>query len=355
MGKRAVNKPIRLIRPGKASALRAPPLVFGIYPGGEAGTVGPSGITVPAHPAKAISALQRLRPPDRSFVLHIYASYSGSVSPSAADQVGAEIASYTAGGFQIELVLTYRPVNGRPAINVAGFTDFARATVRSFGTNPDFVALQITNEANIRNGPNVADGYYPGATDALIQGVIAAKAEARQNGFGQIGIGFNWAYSSDPGEADFWRALGRGGSTFKKSVDWVGLDVYPATWGPRTTGDDLAETAGKTMLTALATLRRLMAIAGLGPTIPLHVSENGYPTGPGRTEAMQVDVMKAAISAVNAARTTYSITGYRWFDLRDSNSSSASFENQYGLLRDDYTPKPAFAAFHALVADLSRA
>ena len=86
----------------------------------------------------------------------------------------------------------------------------------------------MTNEANVRNAPNAADGAYPGAADALIQGVIAAKSEARRRGFSQVAIGFNWAYASGPAETAFWRRLGRsGGALFRRSVDWVGLDVYP--------------------------------------------------------------------------------------------------------------------------------
>jgi hypothetical protein len=49
----------------------------------------------------------------------------------------------------------------------------------------------------------------------------------------------------------------------------------------------------------------------------------------------------------------YNITGFQWFDLRDADSSSLSFESQYGLMRDDYSPKPAFGAYRALVASRS--
>ena len=62
--------------------------------------------------------------------------------------------------------------------------------------------------------------------------------------------------------------------------------------------------------------------------------------------------MNAAISAINSARAQYNISGYRWFDLRDADSANPSFESQYGLLRDDYTPKPAFAVFADLVSSL---
>jgi hypothetical protein len=39
-------------------------------------------------------------------------------------------------------------------------------------------------------------------------------------------------------------------------------------------------------------------------------------------------------------------------ELRDSNSGDPNFESQYGLLRDDYSPKPAFSVFQRLIAQL---
>ena len=43
----------------------ARPLVFGIYPGGAAGTVGPAGQLQPEDPVKRLAALEQLRPPGR--------------------------------------------------------------------------------------------------------------------------------------------------------------------------------------------------------------------------------------------------------------------------------------------------
>jgi hypothetical protein len=284
----------------------------------------------------------------------MYASFTGPASLSPADQVGRDIAEYTAAGFQVELVLTYRPADQDPAREVPAFVEFARDAVRTFGSNPRFVGLQVTNEANVRNAPNAADGAYPGAADALVRGVIAAKSEARRSGFSRIAVGFNWAYSSGPAETAFWRRLGRsGGAPFRRSVDWVGLDVYPGTWGPRIAGSDLKTTTARTMAASLGALRhRFMPLAGLPSSVPIHVSENGYPTGGRRTEAMQVNVMKTSIAVVYANRSRYHVTDYRWFDLRDADSSSNSFESQYGLMRDDYTPKAAFAVYGKLVAAL---
>jgi hypothetical protein len=60
------------------------------------------------------------------------------------------------------------------------------------------------------------------------------------------------------------------------------------------------------------------------------------------------------VAAADDFRGTYNVSDYRWFDLRDQNSASLNFQHHYGLLLDDYTPKPGFAAYAALVAARSR-
>jgi hypothetical protein len=329
-------------------------LTFGIYPGGPVGTVGASVATKREDPAKRLAALEALRTSGRPFVLHLYAGYTGPGRRSAARQLGRQVKQYTRAGFQVEPVLTYRPADGGSRSDVAGFVRFTRAAVRAFGPNPGFVSLQVTNEANVGGAPNAADGYYAGARAALIQGVIAAKAEARADRFNRLRVGFNWAYGTGSGQASFWKRLAKGGRAFTSSLDWVGLDAYPGTWGPAI-GGDLAGGTVAALDNAMASLRqRYMPLAGIPASVALHVSESGYPTGPGRTQAAQVTAMRSAIGAVNAARTTYNVTDYRWFDLRDSDSASTSFEGHYGLMNDHYTPKAAFAAFRDIAAALSR-
>jgi hypothetical protein len=346
------HQPVSNLNPKPSTA---PRLVFGVYPGGAAGTVGPSGPVAPEDPARRLAALEQLRPARRPFVLHLYASYTGTNGWSAAQQVGQEIADYGSAGFQTELVVCYRPSDGGSSTDVAGFVGFVREAVQTIGHMPGFVSLQVTNEANQGGSPNTSDGYYAGAKDALIGGVVAAKGEVRSEHLGQVKVGFNWAYATDAGERAFWRYLGRhGGRRFIDDLDWVGLDVYPGTWGPGLGKRSLTAETASFMDGALHALRvTYTPLAGIPHTVPLRVSETGYPTGPGRTEATQVTVMKAAIEAVYRARAKYNITGLRWFDLRDADSSSSSFESQYGLMRDDYSPKPAFGEYRALVASLS--
>jgi hypothetical protein len=332
-----------------------PALTFGIYPGGAAGTVGPGGPTRPEDPAKRLAALELLRPPDRPFVLHLYVSYTGPGGQSADQQVGQEIAAYGQAGFQTEVALCYRPADGGSDADVAGFVEFVRQSVDSLGREPGFVSLQVTNEANVGGAPNASDGFYKGAESALIRGVMAAKQEVHKSGVGRVKVGFNWAYAVDRAEIGFWRRLRRdGGRRFIAALDWVGFDAYPGTWGPRLAAGDVSAATASFMKGALRRLRSTyLPLAGIPKRVPLHISENGYPTGPGRSDATQVAVMRAAIHAVSVARATYNITGYRWFDLRDADSSSSSFESQYGLMRDDYSPKPAFGVYRGLVASLS--
>ena len=332
------------------------PVVFGIYPGGAAGTVGPSGPVAPEDPAERLAALEQLKPANAPFVLHLYASYTGSGGYSAEAQVGAEISSYTAAGLKVELVLCYRPSDMDAAVDVPGFVQFVKSTVDQLGSNPGVVSLQVTNEANVGGAPNASDGYYPGAEDALINGVIAAANERNADHFGQLKIGFNWAYATDPSETSFWSYLRQhGGTAFVNALDWVGIDAYPGTWGPPlASGLSLGDAITQATVHALSAMRQTyMPLAGIPASVPIHFSESGYPTGPGRTYAMQATVMQAEVQSVVDYSGTYNVNGYRWFDLRDADSSSTSFEAQYGLMTDAYVPKPAFAVYQHLVASLS--
>ena len=77
--------------------------------------------------------------------------------------------------------------------------------------------------------------------------------------------------------------------------------------------------------------------------MPIHLEEFGYPTGPGRSEAIAGGTRCARSCArCSRYRGTYGITNLNWFGLRDNNSAGPDFQSFFGLLRDDYSPKPAF-------------
>jgi hypothetical protein len=338
------------------AASQPAPLRFGIYPGGPAGSVNPKAPPRPEDPAKRLAALQGLRG-DNPFVVRLYSGWTGD---ARADDVSGwlddEIRQYTGAGLQVELVVRYKPE--RPdAGSPAGFAAFVRGLVRRYGGDPAFTSLQVTNEANLDNAPDASDGAFAGAVQAVVDGVVAAKDEAVDRGHDQVRVGFSWAYDERPAaSSEFWAQLRRlGGSDFARSVDWVGLDTYPGTWTPQLPSSAaLPGQAGAAVTEALRALRDCyLPMAGLGPSTTIHVAENGFPTGAGRGDEMQSEVLDAMVRAVDAVRGTYGVSDYRWFDLRDSSTADTSLESHYGITRDDYTPKAAFHTYRDLIDELS--
>jgi hypothetical protein len=333
------------------------PLQFGIYPGGVAGSVAGKADPKPEDPDRRDAALSQLRG-SRAFSVHIYGAYTGDrrADEGTAVWLDGEIARYTGIGLKVELVMRFKPVTSNRDAAVSGFADAMRDAVRRYGEDPGFTSLQVTNEANLTGQPDASDGAFPGALDALVAGVVAAKDETRKAGRPQVRIGFNWASDARPAEGrDFWTALGRkGGKAFSDAVDWVGLDAYPGTFYPALPLTSvLPQLTGTALSDALRVLRRChMPRAGLGADVPLHVSENGFPTGAGRSYETQAAVLEAMVRSADSRRGTYNVSDFNWFDLRDGRTGDTQIENQYGLMRDDYTAKPAFWRYRDLVAGL---
>ena len=342
---------------GQTSAQGVPqkpglPLRFGITPGVQTGQLGtgPQPPRTPEDPAQQVAALHRLAPPGVPLVLRLHRFFWSDGEAGVAHFLN--LASlYTREGFPVELQLRYHPTKQQEG-DIAAWTGFVREVVDRFGPNPRVVGIQVTNEVNLADSPDSSDGAYNGGIDALIQGVIAAKDEARRRSFDQLAIGFNWAYRAPPSEdQSFWNSIrDKGGRRLVASLDWIGLDAYPGTFFPP------ADTPGgerDAMVNAMSSLRCFAEGAGIPDRIPIYVEENGWPTGPGRSDDRQAQAMDAMVRAVSDFRGTYNVSDYRWFDLRDSDSTSPNFQQQYGILRDDYSAKPAFGRYHSLIDELS--
>jgi hypothetical protein len=330
------------------------PLRFGIYPGGPVGSVNPKAPPRAEDPAKRLAALQALAG-SKPFVVRLSSAWTGDAS---ADDLGGwldrQIAGYSTAGLEVELVVRYKPAQADAGTSPAAFADYVRRVVRRYGSDPRFVSLQVTNEANLPGAPDASDGAFAGAAEAVVKGVIAAKDESLQDGHEQLRVGFSWGYDERPeASSGFWATLGRiGGRKFVDAVDWVGLDSYPGTWVPQiplsTLVPGLAASALKESVRSLRDC--LMPLAGLGNAAAIHIAENGFPTGLGRSEELQSQVLVAMVRSADAIRAQYGVTDYRWFDLRDSSSADPSIESQYGITRDDYSPKHAFATYRDLIA-----
>jgi hypothetical protein len=134
----------------------------------------------------------------------------------------------------------------------------------------------------------------------------------------------------------------------------VGLDFYPGTVYPpaMAPGDtytaELAQAAG--------VLRGcFMPMAEIGRRTPIWITENGVPTGTG-SDAQQAAALHELIAAARRYSGTFNITDYRWFNLRDSSSHGPTtlvgitFSSD-GLLRDNYSAKPSFSEYAALIRE----
>jgi hypothetical protein len=352
-GPRAVAQGVCLGDPTAAGVpvQPGPRVRFGLTPAGVAGALGPPVPVTPGTRAQTLDALARLRARGRPLVLRLN-RFFWSLRRAGFRKFLRRATGYTRRGYLVELQLRYHP-DARQEGRIGRWVRFVANVTRAFGRNPRVVGIQVANEVNLTFSPDSSDGAYEGARDALVRGVIAAGAVKRRRGYDQLEIGFNWFYRTDPGnERAFWEHLAAGGPAFRRAVEWVGLDAYPGTVFPP------AEPPGGErdgMVAAMSQLREcFMPIAGLGRRIPIHVEENGWPTGPGRSEQRQETALRDMIGAVHRFRGTYNVSDYRWFDLRDHNSSSANLQHHYGLMRDDYSAKPAFGAFRELIRRLAR-
>ncbi len=317
------------------------PLVrYGAVPGVEAGQSGAAPAeAVPEDPAQTHSALELLRP--RTGVMFVRLNrLFWSEGEEGIRRFETLVDRYASRGYLIEIQLRYHPSEQQEG-DIPVWTEYVREVVRRLGSHPAVRHLQVTNEVTITFSADSSDGAFEGARDALIEGVVAAQDEKGKIGATHLEIGFNWFYRLDTAtENSFWGYLrNRGGPRFVEAVDWIGLDAYPGTFFPP------VEQPGEErdgMVNAFSQLRCWAEIPGIPPSVPIHVTENGWPTSPVRTEQRQAVAAGAMLSAVHDFRGTYNITDYRWHNLRDGDSSDPRQEQRYGLMHDDYTPKPAF-------------
>jgi hypothetical protein len=323
---------------------RGPPIEFGIGPR-LAGEVGASqtGPVVPVNQRKRDPALLALRG-DRSMTLRLNRLFESDGAAGIAE-FRRMAHHYGSLGFDVLVQVRYHPPPAEDG-RIGAWLRYLRRVVRALGPNPHVLGLQITNEVNIAFSPNTSDGAFRRAIEALARGVPAAKREARRRGFDQLTVGFNYAWRYGDADADFWRAVGAaGGRRLRRTTDWVGIDAYPGTFVPASVVHP-----GDALLEAIAQVRECyMPLAGFGPRTPIAVDELGYPTGPGRSAAAQKTALAAFVRTLNRYRGTYAIESVNWFGLRDNDSNVPNLQSHFGLLRSNYSRKPAFAVYRRLV------
>jgi hypothetical protein len=327
----------------------AQPLRFGITPllaGSAGGVQQPS---APDDPARDAAALQALQPPRRRLVMRINRVFESDGRAGIRRAVSLA-RRYARMGFAVESQVRYHPSPAEDG-DLAAWERYVREVVSALARNRSLVALTITNEVNFPISPNTSDGAFKDPLDALVAGVIAARAELRRVGRPDVALGFSYAYRYLPNrDADFWKGIGaRATPAFRAALRYVGVQLYPGLVYPPVLAP--GQTAGDATLDALALVRRCyMPLAHLGNAVQLWVTENGYPTNLGHSEQRQVGDLRTTVEDIHQYSGTLGVTDYRYFNLRDNRTNGTDLFDDVGLVRADYTRKPAFSTFRRLVA-----
>lgn len=338
-----------LSAPVPAVSAPARPLRFGITPllAGSAGGVQQT--SVPDNAARDAAALRALEPRGRKLVMRINRVFESDGSAGIKRAVSLA-RRYARLGFDVESQVRYHPSDAQNG-DMAAWESYVRRVVRALAANHSVIALTITNEVNFPVSSNTSDGSFKNALDALVRGVVAARAELRKRKRTDVALGFSYAYRFLPDQdASFWKGIGaRATTAFLDALDYVGVQLYPGLVFPPVLAP--GQTAGDATLDALALVRDCyMPLAKLGRGVQLWITENGYPTNLGHSEARQVRDLSSTVSAVHRYSGTLGVTNYRYFNLRDNRANGTDLFDDVGLVRADYSRKPAFRTFRRLVA-----
>jgi hypothetical protein len=314
--------------------------IFGIYPGGAAGTDNLSGMATgkPDDPLLINNALDRLQSKNKNFLVRSYLHYKGN--GELKNHTPVNPVQYLVNGRKLDLVLGYQSSTG----DIKDWEIFVAKQIRQYGAS--LGKIQIAEEPNLHNIPYV-DGDSPNVIEAVINGIIAAKDEILRHKL-QIQAGFNGVPTFDP-ENSFWRDIQKlAPPEFYRSLDYVGLDFFPDVFREVPSGE-LKDTVGM----VLNHYRNIsLKEAGIPETVPIHITENGWATSPLRSPEKQAEVLEVIIRTVYGLSREMNISCYEMFDLRDADSDNPDFFYQFGIMKDDYSPKPAFDLYMKLIAEL---
>ena len=312
-------------------------LVFGIYPGSA---VGGAAAGPPDRPDRISQALGELQGgPGRPFIVRAYDVFTdpGDTAHASAPQTPAGYGRYLGQGRTLDLVAQYHSRSG----DVDGYCAFIEKLIDRHGHH--LATLQVGEEPNITADPRL-DGAYPRITEALIAGVRTAKDRALRGGHPGLKIGCNTSPLFGPDGAFLTDLTRAGGEQFVAGLDYIGLDFFPDVFRPIPP----ASLDGAVQALLGEHRRERLAPAGLGH-LPLVITEHGWPTGPGRTAARQAEVVAAVIGVISRNAEALNIAGYIHHALRDTDSAGSGLLSQFGLMTDDYTPKPAFHVYRDLI------
>lgn len=327
--------------------------VFGIYPGSAVGEEPGLLKGKPDNPKHILKTLDNLQGTKSSFLVRSYIHYIGDGKTGNRTPVNPE--QYAINGRKLDLVLMFQADEE----DLTGWKNIIREIIRKYGSH--LGSLQITEEANVKSP--YLDGNFKNVRQALVQGVITAKEEIRKQNL-DIKVGFNSTPIFNPADT-FWKEINElANESFYDSLDYVGFDFFPDVFQPI----KFSALEGAVTHVLKKFREHDLATADIPSSVPIHITENGWSTGPNRPYEKQAKTIETVIRTIYALKDELNITHYEFFQLRDADSSGFKgdannnseyddaatllMEHQFGLLKDDYTPKPAFETYRQLIEEL---
>ncbi|MBB4685690.1 hypothetical protein [Amycolatopsis jiangsuensis] len=306
---------------------------FGIWPGVVQSDLVRLDTYIPAPPEdveRTAAAVAHLSSGASRFYVRTYRGYRSGRPATPPDPT-----PYLGAGRVLDLVLGY----GSDEPDPHGFATAIRAAVREVAELGGG-KLQVCEEVNV-GAP--LDGGSPGCYEALAAGLAAAVAERDRLG-AEVAVGFNAAVAL-PGDP-FWPSVrAHVGPELLERIDYVGLDFFPDVFRPAP-----PEVLPGAVTHVLRSFRESASSLGIPATVPIHITETGWPTGPEHTEEDQARVLGTVAETMRSLASQLRIDTYELFGLRDGLTTGPRM-NRFGLLRDDYQPKPAYELIRRLIAE----
>ena len=318
-------------------------ILFGVYPGGAAGSHEGLASGPCDDPERIRAALDLLQPADSPFLVRVYTHFSSKHGPplEVFTRQLRSFSAYTSLARKLDLVFAYRDESS----DIDGFTAFLRDAILLAA--PMLAKVQIVEEPNLPFPPG--DGCFPAILEAVASGVVAARRAVDSLGL-PIQVGFNAVQQFQPAMT-FWTDLAPHLTPdFLAALDYVGIDAFPDVFRPL---EDIS--IEDAVAWSLRNFRfNELPQASIGSQVPIHVTEYGWPTGKDRSEHRQAQILESVVRTVASLRHELNITHFEWFSLRDADSAQPGPFHHFGLLDSGYAPKPAFHSYARLIHEFSR-
>ena len=327
--------------------------VFGIYPGSAVGLEPGLVKGKPDNPKEIMEALRILQGQKSSFLVRSYLHYIGDGKTSNHTPVNP--VQYVRDGCKLNLVLCYQTDEE----DLTGWKNIIKQLIQEYGSN--LGSLQITEEANVQ--VPYLDGNFKNVRHALVQGIIVAKKEIKRQDL-DVKVGFNSTPIFNPLDT-FWKEISElADKPFHDSLDYVGFDFFPDVFKPI----EFSKLENAVTFVLKKFREHDLPSADIPFSVLIRITENGWSTGPDRPYEQQSKTIEAVVRTIYALKDELNISHYEYHQLRDADSSEFQGDinnnseyndaatllrqHKFGLLKDDYTPKPAFETYRKLIEEL---